>query len=333
MALLAPVPTDRDGGDPPERRDTSRVISGDLFDEELSRSIATESYDRCFHPAGTAFQLVAIAAIGRPHRGARTARRADAGDPRPPGLAGHPVGRRGDRRRRFRAPNCSSSAGWATTCPRSTGRRWPTRSSTSPCAARSADMPDLAERSPARPTREVGAAQRPGHQSRPTSTAAKRCSRSATTPRRSPCARRCAALYDTLDTEEVASSAGLSITVHEFTSAPDGNTIKIRYVRPERRRAAPVRLLHPRRRHAERQRLRCAVPDLGQGARRRGSRGRHGRLPQLRVTASSAPEVEPFPAGLNDCVSGLRWVVANAGELRIDPATGRSSPARAAAAT
>ena len=42
-----------------------------------------------------------------------------------------------------------------------------------------------------------------------------------------------AALYDTLDTEEVASSAGLSITVHEFTSAPDANTVKIRYVRPE----------------------------------------------------------------------------------------------------
>ena len=42
-----------------------------------------------------------------------------------------------------------------------------------------------------------------------------------------------AALYDSLDTEAVASSAGLSITVHEFTSAPDANTVKIRYVRPE----------------------------------------------------------------------------------------------------
>ena len=28
----------------------------------------------------------------------------------------------------------------------------------------------------------------------------------------------------------------------------------------------------------------------------------------------------PFPAGLNDCVSGLRWVVANASTLGIDPA-------------
>ena len=35
---------------------------------------------------------------------------------------------------------------------------------------------------------------------------------------------------------------------------------------------------------------------------------------------SSAPEVAPFPAGLNDCVSGLKWVHANAARLDIDPA-------------
>ena len=34
---------------------------------------------------------------------------------------------------------------------------------------------------------------------------------------------------------------------------------------------------------------------------------------------SSAPEVGPFPAGLNDCVSGLRWVHKNAAALNIDP--------------
>ena len=34
--------------------------------------------------------------------------------------------------------------------------------------------------------------------------------------------------------------------------------------------------------------------------------------------ASSAPEVEPYPAGLNDCVSGLKWVHANAKDLNID---------------
>jgi acetyl esterase len=38
------------------------------------------------------------------------------------------------------------------------------------------------------------------------------------------------------------------------------------------------------------------------------------------MTPSSAPEVAPFPAGLNDCVSGLRFVVDQAAALRIDPA-------------
>jgi len=43
---------------------TARLISGDLFDEVESRRISTESYDRCFHPVGTMFQIAAIAASG-----------------------------------------------------------------------------------------------------------------------------------------------------------------------------------------------------------------------------------------------------------------------------
>jgi hypothetical protein len=37
------------------------------------------------------------------------------------------------------------------------------------------------------------------------------------------------------------------------------------------------------------------------------------------VSPSSVPEVAPFPAGLNDCVSGFRWVVENAERFGIDP--------------
>jgi len=37
------------------------------------------------------------------------------------------------------------------------------------------------------------------------------------------------------------------------------------------------------------------------------------------VVPSSVPEVAPFPAGLHDCVSGLKWVIANAGPLGVDP--------------
>ncbi len=63
MAMLTPAPTDRDGAIR-QSVETTRIIAGDLFDEERSRSVATESYDRCFNPAGTAFHLVAVAASG-----------------------------------------------------------------------------------------------------------------------------------------------------------------------------------------------------------------------------------------------------------------------------
>jgi acetyl esterase/lipase len=36
------------------------------------------------------------------------------------------------------------------------------------------------------------------------------------------------------------------------------------------------------------------------------------------LTPSSAPEVAPFPAGLDDCVSGLKWVVGHADAMGID---------------
>ena len=34
------------------------------------------------------------------------------------------------------------------------------------------------------------------------------------------------------------------------------------------------------------------------------------------LTPSSVEEVAPFPAGLNDCVSGLHWLIANASRPR-----------------
>jgi pimeloyl-ACP methyl ester carboxylesterase len=63
MALLSPVPEGRAAAID-ANVNTARLISGDLFDEAESRRIATESYDRCFHPSGTMFQIAAIAASG-----------------------------------------------------------------------------------------------------------------------------------------------------------------------------------------------------------------------------------------------------------------------------
>jgi acetyl esterase/lipase len=132
-----------------------------------------------------------------------------------------------------------------------------------------------------------------------------------------------AALYDALDTEEVASSAGLSVTVHEFTSDPDGNTIKIRYVRPDADRDGNTVLPCVYYIHGGGMQNGSAFDALYRiWARVLAAQGLAVAMVDFRnaVTPSSAPEVEPFPAGLNDCVSGLRWVVANAEELGIDPA-------------
>ncbi len=62
-ALLAPPPTDREGAIASNIA-TSRIIGGSLFDEAEATSRAAESFDRCFHPAGAAFQIAAIASTG-----------------------------------------------------------------------------------------------------------------------------------------------------------------------------------------------------------------------------------------------------------------------------
>lgn len=62
-ALLTPSPTDRDAA-VASNVETSRIIAGSLFDESEARQRAREGYDRCFHPAGPAFQIAAIAATG-----------------------------------------------------------------------------------------------------------------------------------------------------------------------------------------------------------------------------------------------------------------------------
>ncbi len=125
------------------------------------------------------------------------------------------------------------------------------------------------------------------------------------------------ALYDTLDTEEVASSEGLTISVHEFVSAPDGNSVKIRFVRPDGDAALPcVYYIHG----GGMQNGTAFGAMYRVWARVLAAEGVAVAMVDFRncVTPSSAPEIEPFPAGLNDCVAGLRWVVLQSGELGID---------------
>ncbi len=89
---------------------------------------------------------------------------------------------------------------------------------------------------------------------------------------------------------------------------------------PRGRGDRAVRLLHPRRRHAVDVGVRRHVQGLGQDHRGAGLVA--VAMVDFRncLQASSAPEVEPFPAGLNDCVSGLKWVAENHSALGVDPA-------------
>lgn len=121
-----------------------------------------------------------------------------------------------------------------------------------------------------------------------------------------------------LDSEEVAPSAGLDVSTHEFSSSPDGNTIKIQLIRPQGADAKPcVVYFHG----GGMQYMSCFDPPYKAWGRIIAGRGVAVAMVDFRNCAvpSSAPEVAPFPAGLNDCVSGVKWVHANAATLGVDP--------------
>ena len=122
-----------------------------------------------------------------------------------------------------------------------------------------------------------------------------------------------------IDTDDLAPSAGLTITEHHVRSDPDGNTINIRFIRPQSDEPLPcVYYIHGGGMVA----LSCYDGNYRVWGRMIANNGVAVAMVDFRnaVMPSSVPEIAPFPAGLNDCVSGLRWVAANAAELAIDPA-------------
>ena len=123
---------------------------------------------------------------------------------------------------------------------------------------------------------------------------------------------------DMVDNEDVAPSDGLEITEHEFVSNPDGNTVKLRFVRPQGDDPLPCVYYI----HGGGMAILSAYDGMYRAwAKIMASQGVAVTMVDMRncVQPSSAPEVEPFPAGLNDCVSGLKWVLSNAAHLGIDP--------------
>ena len=119
--------------------------------------------------------------------------------------------------------------------------------------------------------------------------------------------------------ETTAPSAGLTTRAETFTSQPDGNPIKIQFIRPDTAETLPcIYYIHG----GGMQSMSCFNGMYTAWGRIIAARGVAVAMVDFRnaLRPSSAPEVAPFPAGLNDCVSGLRWVHAHADALNIDPA-------------
>jgi acetyl esterase len=128
-----------------------------------------------------------------------------------------------------------------------------------------------------------------------------------------------AKMLDSFDDETAAPSAGLSISTERVVSAPDGNTINIQFIRPDNAAHVPcVYYIHG----GGMTMMTCYSGNYRAWGKMIAANGVAVAMVDFRnaLVPSSAPEVAPFPAGLNDCVSGLKWVHANSEKLNIDPA-------------
>ncbi len=136
------------------------------------------------------------------------------------------------------------------------------------------------------------------------------------------------AMFDSMDREDIAPSTGLVATTLSFTSSPDGNTVKIQYIRPDGDAVLPcIYYIHGGRMMFSS----CFEGNYKAWGRMIAARGLAVMMVDFRnaVHASSTPDIAPFPAGLNDCiVSGM----STARELRVDIRARQLSPCRLAGA-
>ena len=126
-------------------------------------------------------------------------------------------------------------------------------------------------------------------------------------------------MLEMMDSESLTPSANFDIRTENVVSAPDGNTIKIQFIRPKTaERLACVYYIHG----GGMQSLSCYYGNYRSWGKMIAAQGVAVAMVEFRnaISPSSVPEVAPFPAGLNDCVSGLKWVRDNAAALNIDPA-------------
>jgi acetyl esterase len=122
---------------------------------------------------------------------------------------------------------------------------------------------------------------------------------------------------DSCNTEQLAPSDGLVIVDKTFRSSPDGNEIKIQYIRPDTSDILPcVYYIHG----GGMATMSCYDGNYQAWGRIIAAQGVAVAMVDFRnaLVPSSASEVAPFPAGLNDCVSGLLWLSSQSEALLID---------------
>jgi len=124
-------------------------------------------------------------------------------------------------------------------------------------------------------------------------------------------------MFGAMDNVKVAPKEGLRIEKHAIQSRPDGNTINLSVMRPDTDETLPCvyYILG-----GGRMTLTCFFGTYQTWGRMIAHQGLVVVMVDFRncLTPSSVPEVEPFPAGLNDCVSGFLWAHDQAESFNID---------------
>ena len=127
-----------------------------------------------------------------------------------------------------------------------------------------------------------------------------------------------AAFMNAADRDDVAPAAGLSIGERTICVSPEGNEIIVRIIRQDDAEVLPcVYFIHG----GGMALLSCFFGNYTAWAKILAAKNVAVVMVEFRnaIVPSSVPDVAPFPAGLSDCVGGLEWLCANAGELSIDP--------------
>ena len=126
-----------------------------------------------------------------------------------------------------------------------------------------------------------------------------------------------AASFEMSDQEPFAPQEGISVQTRQEISEPDGNEVKLQIIRPETDDVLPcVYYIHG----GGMQSMSCFYGNYRAWGKIMASQGLVVVMIDFRnaLTPSSAPEVVPFPGGLNDCVSVLRKLGNHAEEHKFD---------------